>query len=208
MTDMQQLINLQPYHSCVFSPLTKLHNDSISSAFNSTTINTISAEQTKPLNKNYSLNERLYEATASIKILIAKLSMHMEPEWRSNLFHQIDFMHTPQDWQEEDAPANTESFANFLKALLDIKPPRLPGLGLTYDGNIIAAWTTGKDRLTLEFLPNGLVQWVMSMYAEDEVERLGGKVTVAKLRERLSNNDLQRWFVNDSRNPATESARR
>ncbi|MER2519632.1 MAG: hypothetical protein ABTQ34_02965 [Bdellovibrionales bacterium] len=206
MTDMQQLINPQPYHSCVFSQLTKLHNDNVSSAFNSTAINTISAEQTKPLNKNCSLNERLYEATARIKILIAKLSMHMEQEWRSNLFRQIDFLHTPEDWQEEDAPANTESFANFLKALLDIKPHLLPGLGLTYEGNIIAAWTTGKDRLTLEFLPNGHVQWVMSICAENEAERLGGKVAVSRLRERLSNNDLQRWFVHDSRNATTESA--
>ena len=140
------------------------------------------------------LEERLFDATASVKILTSQVAMHLDREWRNKLFRQIDNLHDPEDWEADDEPLRQSSFATFLKANFEIKPRRRPGLGLSNGGNLIAAWTTDRDRLTIEFLPNDRVRWVLTRYHDDEPERFAGQTAVSRLVDGLAPYHPEDWF--------------
>lgn len=145
----------------------------------------------------YSIEESLFNATVAVKMLTAQVAMYLDREWRTRLFRQLDSLHDLSEWEPSDSPVQQSSFSTFLKAICDIKPTRRPGLGLTSAGHLIAAWTTNKDdRLTIEFLPNDRVRWVMSMLLDEDVERLAGQTTVARLRDQLQPYQPGRWFHN------------
>ena len=103
------------------------------------------------------LEDRLFDATANVKILTSQVAMHLDHEWRERLFKQLDSLHDPEEWEAEDKPIQQSSFATFLKAICQIRPSVRPGLGLSHDGQLIAAWTSGKNRLTIEFMRNDRV---------------------------------------------------
>ncbi len=141
-----------------------------------------------------SLEERLFDATASVKILTSQVAMHLDREWRSKLFAQLDSLHELEEWDPDDEPIQTSSFATFLKAMVQIKPQRRPGLGLSHSGYLIASWTVGKDRLTIEFLQNDRVRWVLARYMGDEVERFAGQTSVSRLIDGLAPYRPEDWF--------------
>lgn len=151
-----------------------------------------------------SLDERLFDALANVKILTAHVAMHLDREWREGLFRQMDSLHDPVEWEGGDEPVQQASFATFLKAILSLKPERRPGLGLSHSGYLIAAWTTGRDRLTIEFLPNDRVRWVLSESRDEETDRFAGQTPVGRLAEGLRPHTPERWFSNE--NPGIEPA--
>jgi hypothetical protein len=142
----------------------------------------------------------IFDALAAVKIKTALVAMHLDAEWRKNLFGQLDSLHDPAEWEVDEEPITESSFDTFLKAILDIKPERRPGLGLSPAGNLIAAWTTGRDRLTIEFLPNDLVRWVLSVYRDNEPIRIAGQMPVSRLVEQLALYEPKRWFSRESKN--------
>jgi len=141
-----------------------------------------------------SLEERLFDATASVKILTAQIAMHLDREWRNKLFAQLDSLHDLEEWDPDDEPLQTGSFATFLKAIVQIKPQRRPGLGLSHNGYLVASWMVGKDRLTIEFLKNDRVRWVMARYTGDDVERFAGQTSVSRLIDGLAPYGPGYWF--------------
>ena len=141
-----------------------------------------------------SLEERLFDATASVKILTAQVAMHLDREWRNKLFAQLDSLHDLEEWDPDDEPIQTGSFATFLKAMVQIKPQRRPGLGLSHNGYLVAVWTVGKDRLTIEFLQNDRVRWVLARYTGDDVERFAGQTSVSRLIDGLAPYNPDAWF--------------
>lgn len=142
-----------------------------------------------------SIEERLFEATAAVKVLTSQVAMHLDKEWRNKLFFQLDSLHDPDEWEGEDSPIRKESFDTFLKAICHIKPARRPGLGLAPSGNLIAAWTNPDDRLTIEFLPLSVVRWVLSQPGPDGFpERFTGQTKVERLQQNLRNFNFGRWF--------------
>lgn len=140
------------------------------------------------------LPERLFEALAAAKILTSQIAMHLDAAWRARLFDQLDSLHDPEEWGIGDLPVRQASFSTFLKALLLIGPERGPGLGLSVAGNIVAAWTTGKDRLTIEFLPDDRIRWVLSVHHDDGTARYAGDTPVSCLKEDLARHQPERWF--------------
>jgi len=140
------------------------------------------------------LEERLFDATANVKILTSQIAMHLDREWRNRLFRQLDSLHDPKDWEPDDEPVKQASFATFLKAIIQIKPRRRPGLGLSQLGHLIAAWTNETNRLTVEFLPNDRVRWVIGRIGDDEPEHIAGQTKVSRLSEVLQPYDPQAWF--------------
>jgi hypothetical protein len=148
------------------------------------------------------LETRLFDALAAVKILTAQVAMHLDGEWRKKLFGQLDTLHDPEEWESGDEPVSQSSFATFLKAILSIRPERRPGLGLSHSGNLIAAWTTRRDRLTIEFLPNDRVRWVLGRYRDTEQEpaRYAGHTHVSELVEGLSPHHPEHWFSDASKN--------
>jgi hypothetical protein len=135
------------------------------------------------------LHENLFDALAAVKVLTSQVAMHLNSDWRAKLFHQLDSLHDPAEWEEGDLPVQQASFATFLKAMLTINPARHPGLGLSHAGNLVAAWTTGKDRLTIEFMLHDRVRWVLSLHYEDGLVRYAGDAPVTRLAEGLAKHD-------------------
>jgi len=140
------------------------------------------------------LDERLFDATVSVKIALSQVSMHMDRSWRDTLFHQIDSLHDVDEWEEDDKPIDKRSFASFIRWIILINPQRLPGMGLSYIGNVIAAWTHGSDRLTAEFLPDDRVKWVLSRCIDEETERASGITSVSRLHKCLAPYNPETWF--------------
>jgi hypothetical protein len=70
-----------------------------------------------------------------------------------------------------------------------------PGLGATSDGHIVAAWTTGRDRLTVECMPSDDVRWVVTRYL-DGVRKVSSANTapVDQLRALLAPLKPEVWF--------------
>lgn len=140
------------------------------------------------------IEERLFDATSAVKMLTAQVAMHMTREWRDKLFIQIESLHDLDEWDTDDKPVERSSFASFLKLILYIKPQRHPGLGLSYEGHLIAAWTAGKDRLTIEFLAKDRVHWVLTRDLGGESERAAGQTVVSRLYECLLPYNPKSWF--------------
>jgi hypothetical protein len=148
------------------------------------------------------LDERLYDALASFKTRTAFVAMHLDREWRSRLFHQFDSLLAVEDWQIEDLPPSLESFSTFLRMLVMLRPDRRPGLGATEDGVLIATWTSGEDRLTIECMPKDLARWHLAVTIRDERERAAAITPLARLSEVLQPYAPQRWFADGNDVPS------
>lgn len=141
-----------------------------------------------------SLEEKLFDATAGVKVMTSQVAMYLDSQWRSKLFNQIDSLHDVDEWEQGDEPLQRESFATFLKAICELKPKKRPGLGLTPSGQLITAWTAGSSRLTIEFLGNNRVKWVISRMVDDEIENYVGDTTVNRLAVGLKPHHTEEWF--------------
>jgi hypothetical protein len=149
-----------------------------------------------------SLEERLYDGLASFKIRTSLVAMHLDREWRSRLFAQLDGLLAAEDWQLDDLPPSLDSFSTFLRLLVFIRPARRPGLGATADGKIIASWTEGDDRLTVECLSKDIVRWNLAVTIAGERERAAAETPVARLKEVLHPYCPERWFLNGNHLPS------
>jgi hypothetical protein len=145
-----------------------------------------------------SLEEQLYDAKAFCKIETSKVAMYFPNEWRKGFFSQLDNLMDIDNWEEDEKPVTKESFSTLLRMLTFIKPARRPGLGTTSSGNIIAAWTNEKDRLTIECLSKDRVRWVLSHIIDDIRESAAGEVQLTRLQVVLSPYSPNRWFTNGS----------
>jgi hypothetical protein len=147
------------------------------------------------------LDEELYDALAAFKIRTAAVAMHLDRDWRAKLFGQLDSLLALSDWQVEDAAPTIESYSTFLRMLTLLRPQRRPGLGATFDGRLIATWTVGDDRLTIECLPKDVVRWQLSATIDGERERAAGETPLPRLAAVLRPYDPGRWFQNANHLP-------
>ena len=145
------------------------------------------------------LPEKLYDALARVKLLTAQVAMHLDTEWRSRIFEQLDDLLDAEDWHEDDDPIKVSSFETFLRMIIFHNPSRRPGFGVSNRGYLIAAWTSGSDRLTTECLPNDKVRWVLSCEVDGETERAAGETPVRRLMEVLAPYSPPRWFADAPR---------
>lgn len=138
--------------------------------------------------------ERLYDALASFKVRTATIAMHLDRNWRDRLFKQLDSLLSPDDWQAEDDTPTFASFSTFLRMLMFLKPERRPGLGAAGNGHLIASWTVGDERLTMECLPNDIVRWNLSALIDGDRERAAAETPVQRLAAVLAPYSPSRWF--------------
>jgi hypothetical protein len=156
----------------------------------------------KPVEAPKNLDEKLYDSLASFKVRTAFVAMHLDREWRSKLFAQLDSLLAVQDWPAEDPPPSIESYSTFLRMLVLLKPQRRPGLGATMDGYLIATWSAGNDRLTIECLAKDMVRWNLTATIDDERERAAAETPLQRLTTVLRPYDPQRWFDHAHNVPA------
>jgi hypothetical protein len=143
------------------------------------------------------LEERLYNARAACKIRTATVAMHLDHDWRIRFFRQLDTLMDIDNWEKDDLPVTDASFGTLLRMLLFIRSKRRPGLGITNDGNIIAAWTVGKNRLTIECRAYDQVRWVVVIYDGEERESGAGETHLPRLMHVLAPYQPQRWFADE-----------
>lgn len=153
----------------------------------------------KDKDKFLSLEDRLYESRAYCKIEISKVTMYLPNEWRDHFFKQLDNLMDAENWETDDPPITEASFNTFLRMLLELWPVKHPGLGVSNDGNIVAAWTIGRERLTIECFPDDKVRWVVSRYLEDERESAAVITQVSRLIATLQPYNPSEWFNIDKK---------
>lgn len=148
------------------------------------------------------LPEKLFDALASFKIRTAKVAMHLDRDWRSKLFSQLDSLLAAEDWDIQDLPPLLSSYTTFLRLLIFLNPGRRPGLGATSEGHLIATWTTtNNDRLTIECLPQDLIRWNLTASIGDEKERAAAVSPVSRVQEVLGPYTPIRWFADGKKLP-------
>lgn len=140
--------------------------------------------------------ERLFDARLNAKVSTAQVAMHLDRNWRNKLFASLDDLLDPDDWHEDDELMQSASYATFLRLVLHVRPARSPSLGLSNQGNVLAAWINGEHRLALECLPQDIIRWSLSCRIDDELERAVGETPVRRLRAVLAPYGPERWFAN------------
>lgn len=143
-----------------------------------------------------SVDELLFDAKASAKMLMSQVTMYLREGWRDKLFYQLDNLLDAQEWDPLDQALQKRSFETFLKVICDINPTVRPGLGLSYTGNLIAAWTTkSNDQLTLEFEPDDWVQLFVTRYFDEEPEIISARLKTVRLKSRLNDLKCAEWLT-------------
>lgn len=142
------------------------------------------------------IDTKLFESRSSFKVAFANIAMHLSSDWRSKLFSQIDALLSPGDWEASDLPVSGDSSLCFIRTILYLKPERRPSVGATQDGNLIAAWTNGENRLTLECRPNDLVRWLVTADLNGHKDTAAGFTTIVSLRTILQPYRPEQWLLN------------
>ena len=140
------------------------------------------------------LESALRDSRASFKVLVSRVSMHLGIAWLQKLFTQIDSLLDVEEWDGSDPVPNAETARTFVRLLLAMRVAKKPGLGVSNSGNLVAAWTSGPNRLTVECLPQDRVRWVLSRVIEGETERAAGDGKIERLRDILTPYDPAIWF--------------
>lgn len=141
-----------------------------------------------------SIAEQLFDASAYAKIKVSEISMHLDKDFKSSLFKQIDNVLDQDEWDPDDKLMQRDSFKWFLKAILDLRPEKAPSLGISNKGNIFSAWVRDKNRLILEFLPNGLAKWSITLITDEFEEFSSAVVSVQLLKSKLARYQPEFWF--------------
>jgi hypothetical protein len=146
------------------------------------------------------LEQQLFDKRATLKMIAAAVAMHLTREWRDSLFRQLDSLLDVQSWDRDDQLADDGSFYSFLRMIIFLNPERRPGLGLAYNGNLVAAWTTERNRLTIECLPRDQLRWVLARLIDDDFERAAGVNLIYRLPEVLAPYSPEVWFSHAKEN--------
>jgi hypothetical protein len=137
---------------------------------------------------------KVFDQLVSLKVSTSSLAMHLDGAWRKGLFGQLDHLLDADDWDFSDTLPTVESFKTFLRLMISLGQVRRPSLGSTATGDIIAAWIIGKDRLTLECLPDDHVRWMVSTTLEGEPTSGAGRTKIHLLESLLSPYNPETWF--------------
>lgn len=104
-----------------------------------------------------SLEDKLFENAATLKVGFSKIAMHLTPEWRTVIFSQIDALIDFDNWQDNSSFIQEPAFTTFLRFIIFSLPTRLPSLGVSQAGNLLAAWYDDLQRIAVEFFPDDKV---------------------------------------------------
>jgi hypothetical protein len=146
------------------------------------------------LTKRKSIEETLFDACADVKIATSQVSMHLDRAAIKKIFHQIDLMHNVNEWNIDEQVINVNSYKSFLKWFLFVNPTKGPGLGLSHQGNLVAAWMNKLDRLILEFYPNEQAKWMIKSENNGEIETGSGQSSILRLPKVLAPYEVKTNF--------------
>ena len=140
------------------------------------------------------IEEKLFAARSAMKVLTSQVAMHLDRAWRDRLFAQLDRLHDPEQWDDGDDPVDIASFRTFLRMMFVLKPDRPPGLALANEGHLLANWIDGRDRLTIECLPNDRVRLVLTRWVNEEPDRAAIATSIDRVQRSLAPYEPICWF--------------
>lgn len=174
-----------PYLTEIFKAIRSSQRVSNPATFSKTTVTA---------DEGSKLEADLQDSRASFKVLVSRVSMHLGIPWLQKLFAQIDSLLDVDEWDTSDPIPNSETARTFIRLLLAMKVSRKPGLGVSNSGNLVAAWTSGPNRLTVECLPHDRVRWILAREIDGEIGRAAGDDKIERLRNILDPYDPIVWF--------------
>jgi len=141
-----------------------------------------------------SVPEKLFDALATAKVWMSKVAMHFPKENRDRLYKQLNLLHDFDEWFEGDAPVQLASFQSFVRTVLHHGISTRPALSLSPSGNLLALWSDGGDKLTIEFLPGNRARWLVVTSSRSGPENATGTTPIERVREVLMPYNEHRWF--------------
>jgi len=139
-------------------------------------------------------NTKVYDQLVALKVNTSSLAMHLTGAWRAGLFRQLDHLLDPDEWDFADKLPTVPSFQTFLRLVIALGHTKRPALGASADGNLISAWVNGRDRLTVECLPNDMVRWVVVQHIGGERISVAGRNPTYLLKSYLAPYNPGAWF--------------
>ena len=155
--------------------------------------------QRAPGPKPFKLEEQLYDVRAAFKLRTNMVAMHFGADWQKKFFQQLDSLLDAEEWDHDDPLIAETAFKTLLRILLVQRGKLRPGLGVGPNGTVVAAWTTGANRLTLECGPADNVRWMVSLVSDGKTETAAGQTKISDLFQRLSGFNSEQWFTHDGR---------
>lgn len=143
-----------------------------------------------------SLKEQLFANRNNLKIMAARYTMeYISPDFRKQLFNQLDWLFDPEGWEKDYVLAKPDSFKTLIKFILNTKPYAAPHLGLSDDGNMLASWRKDSNKLMLECWPDESTKWFVSCVFEEKLERASGEApSLRRLLAALSPYRNAGWY--------------
>jgi hypothetical protein len=139
--------------------------------------------EVKDLKRKGDLADQILEKRASLKRITATIAMHLDRGWRESLFAELDRLLDPEDWDESFKLPTEQSFSTFLRMIIYLHPTKRPALGLSATGHLLAAWSRGKDRITIECVGQDEVRWVLSRTVDGDRESGAGRTQLHRVPE-------------------------
>ncbi len=132
-----------------------------------------------------------------LKVQTAQFAMHLESAWRAGLFQQLDDLVDAENWDFSDELPSLLSYRTFLRLLILLGKPRRPGLGCVQPGNVLATWTVGPNRLTIECQPMDRLKWIVTRYLDTGKVSGAQHCSVSQLPDFLAPYKPEIWFDAD-----------
>jgi hypothetical protein len=140
------------------------------------------------------LSSQLFESRAAGKIATAQIAMHLDRDWRDGFFRQLDSLLDADEWEPDDEPVTQLSYKTFLRTIVHLGATRRPGIGASEDGQLIASWRNGDDRLVIISGQNDRVRWSVRRNIDGELEVATGVTTAARLPRILESFDCEKLY--------------
>jgi hypothetical protein len=119
-----------------------------------------SVMRSTPIQPN--LQQRVFDSAVEMKVAVSQYAMHLSPETRQKLFHDLDEVVNVDDWYEEDTLPRYDSFRDFLKWTIYSNRFNWVSIGVSGDGNILVAWKSQFALLTANFHGRSRVMWTVT----------------------------------------------
>lgn len=144
--------------------------------------------------------EKLYANRAELKLLTARIAMHLTEKQRSDLFKQIDELLDHENWTVDDSLIAAPSYRTLLRFLVYAKGVRRPSLTVSSQGFVSSSWVGEGRRLTIEFLPRDHIRLVLrrrhNLFNEPELEAFAYEGSISRLDAVLAPFDAVNWYRN------------
>ncbi len=144
-----------------------------------------------------SLEDMLFDNAADLKITLSQIVMHLEPIWRTVIFGQLDSLLDYENWQDDSAFIQKSSFRTFLRFIIFAGPTRLPSLGVSQEGKILAAWSHHDQRMAVEFFEDDQAVATFVRQGSRSKETMSWRGHVVDLKTFISANAMTGCLLNE-----------